>query len=150
MSQFSFDRISNIDNIAIEQIRIESEQEGYRFVNRLISDWLNDTNRFNLKGEGFYGVWAKEELIAIGGINQDPYSQTNSSGRLRRFYVRPFWRRKKVGQKLLGHILTNHTSFFDEITLFTDTEAASHFYESFGFEKVSGRYKISHKYVSKT
>lgn len=146
MTPFKFQAITTIECVAIENLRKESEEEGYYFISRLINDWQNNTNCFALKGEGFYGVYNGKELIAIGGINQDPYIESDTTtGRLRRFYVKQSWRRQKVGLALLKYIIEQHQNDFNEITLYTDTKAASLFYESIGFEKVSGINKVSHR-----
>lgn len=142
---FNIQAITNIEDLSIEELRKESEEEGYHFVNRLIDDWQNETNCFALIGEGFYGVFVEKELIAIGGVNQDPYTDSGNAGRLRRFYVKQTWRRQKVGLALLKFILQKHADDFTEITLYTDTQVASKFYESIGFEKVNGIAKISHQ-----
>ena len=34
-------------------------------------------------------IWyfSREKLIGIGGLNEDPYTENNKIGRLRRFYI---------------------------------------------------------------
>jgi GNAT superfamily N-acetyltransferase len=36
-------------------------------------------------------------MIAIGGLNHEPYSDDKYTGRLRRFYVKKEYRRKGIG-----------------------------------------------------
>ena len=123
----------------------ESEQEGHQFLRRLEVQWLNGKNSFSLEGEGFYKAMNNEELIGLGGINQDPYSNKSNIGRIRRFYIKKSWRQQGVGSLLLIHILTNHGLYFDEINLRTDSPIASSFYEKNGFEKTANQLNITHK-----
>jgi GNAT superfamily N-acetyltransferase len=44
-------------------------------------------------------------LIAIGGLNHDPYHDAQEKiGRLCRFYIHPQYRRKGIGAYLLEYI----------------------------------------------
>lgn len=44
------------------------------------------------------------ELVAVGGLNQDPYNHSTMIGRLRRFYVHPNFRKYGIGSHLLKEI----------------------------------------------
>ncbi|WP_273447348.1 GNAT family N-acetyltransferase [Neolewinella agarilytica] len=123
----------------------ESQLEGYRFLLRLEKDWLNGTNTFSAAGEGLYEVRAQGELVAIGGINIDPYGASAADGRLRRFYVKEAYRRKGVGKMLVDFILQQHAPNFEQISLYTGEAAAGAFYVRCGFEKVLGLEKVSHR-----
>lgn len=70
----------------------EARAEGYRFVDRLHGDWISGNNRFNAGGERLLGLVAQDGLLAIGGLNIDPYAAASGTGRLRHLYVRPRWR----------------------------------------------------------
>ncbi|SEP67954.1 GNAT family N-acetyltransferase [Neolewinella agarilytica] len=123
----------------------ESQLEGYRFLLRLEKDWLNGTNTFSAAGEGLYEVRAQGELVAIGGINTDPYGASAADGRLRRFYVKEAYRRKGVGKMLVDFILQQHAANFERVSLYTGELAAGAFYVRCGFEKVLGEEKVSHR-----
>lgn len=128
-----------------ESLRQESEKEGYRFLGRLEDDWGSDKNRFSKKGEALFKVIYLKELVGIGGITRDPYVLKEDFGRIRRFYVKPKWRRKGIGQLLLEHIITNQSGHFKEISLRTDTDSASQFYEKNGFERVLDKTHQTHR-----
>lgn len=130
--------------VGFEMLRLESQKEGYRFLLRLEEEWANGKNRFSKKGEGLFKITFKEELIGIGGITQDPYVLDDNFGRIRRFYIKPNWRRKGIGQLLLEYILKDKSLQFKEISLRTDTDVASRFYEKNGFVRLKGRAHQTH------
>ncbi|MFS0594028.1 GNAT family N-acetyltransferase [Cytobacillus horneckiae] len=123
-------KIKLLNHFTIHHLIEESSEEGYHFLLRLLNEYISGINRFDKEGEGLYGVYKEDRLIAIGGINIDPYAFQSSIGRLRRFYVSK-----------------NARGGFKVIVLHTDTAGAADFYTSFGFIK-SDRYPQStHCYV---
>lgn len=142
-------RVEAVPFAGFEALRLESEQEGYRFLLRLEEEWANAKNRFSLKGEGLFRITYEEELIGIGGITHDPYVLENNFGRLRRFYIKPNWRRKGIGQLLLEYILLESSLRFKEVSLRTDTNSASQFYEKNGFIRVKGKVHQTHVFYPK-
>ncbi|GHB93727.1 GNAT family N-acetyltransferase [Cerasicoccus arenae] len=131
----------------IEDLACESETEGYRFLGRLLTEWNNGANRFHKEGEAIYAYWRRRELIAIGGINIDPFLENCSVARLRRLYVRRDQRRQGIGRELVDHILKEACFSFREITLKTDSEQASKFYESMGFSRITEIRHATHKKI---
>ena len=130
-------RIVRIGIAEIEEIRSlaqAAQAEGYRFLNRLVQDLESGENRFDKSGEALFGVYESNELIAVGGLNVDPYSVDKRVGRVRRVYVKPSHRRRGVGALLLKAIVEQAKGRFDTLHLRTDTEAASAFYCSLGFQ----------------
>lgn len=127
-------RIEDLQKIDCSRLIQESEAEGYRFVRRLCEDYSKGRNRFDKQGEALFGVWSEEgELIAIGGVNQSPFSDSARIGRLRRFYVRPDSRRRGIGTMLLREITEFSRNNFDEMTLRTDSAKSDAFYRANGF-----------------
>jgi hypothetical protein len=55
-----------------------ARREGYRFVDRLVDDWISGTNRFSEPGEILLGVFDEAELIAVGGLIRDPFGADDS------------------------------------------------------------------------
>lgn len=149
MENLQFRSIEKIPFAGFEALKRESEADGFTFLKRLEDEWKADINRFSLKGEGLYMVLHKNEIIAIGGINCDPYLKSVEQGRLRRFYVKKTWQRKKIGKALLDFILEKHLHFFDTVGLYTHNPKASEFYVNVGFEKVVGEHKITHRLSDK-
>ncbi len=83
----------------------ESKEEGFNFLIKLKSEYENKINIFNKTEECLYGIFQREKLIGIGGLNKDPYTENNKIGRLRRFYISKDYRRKGLGNLLLNRLL---------------------------------------------
>jgi GNAT superfamily N-acetyltransferase len=122
----------------------ESENEGYGFLRRLEHQWKEESNRFALQGESLYRVIQGADLIGIGGINKDPFANSERVGRVRRFYVKKSHRNKGVGSMLLQHILLNHWEYFEEVRLRTYSNDASKFYLSQGFQEALNEENYTH------
>ena len=50
-----------------------SRDEGFRFLERLVSEWEAGINRFDAEGECLLEVRAGSQICAIGGLNHDRY-----------------------------------------------------------------------------
>ena len=118
---------------AIETLRVEAADEGFGFIERLILDWEAGTNRFNRLGERFLGAWLGPWLVAIGGLNHDPYVEGGNTARIRHLYVKKSERRCGVGSALLQRLLHEASDFFHIVRLRTDTPEAAAFYVRNGF-----------------
>lgn len=141
-----FEAVVDLDFITLEALILSSEQEGFKFISRLKNDWLNKTNRFDKANENLYEISLNNVIIGIGGINKNPYNENGNVGRLRHFYLLPNYRRKGIGRKFIQFILKESRMKYDKISLRTDTEVASKFYESLGFKKINSKYS-SHEYI---
>lgn len=113
----------------------ESLFEGYKHVKRLADDYRSGTNRFDQPGEALYGAFVQDKLVAVGGLNQDPYSETRDIGRVRRVYVLPAYRRYGIGRKLMEAIVQEATRHYRIVTLRTDNPDADALYQSIGFRR---------------
>jgi GNAT superfamily N-acetyltransferase len=114
-----------------------SEQEGFRFLKRLKQEFISKDNCFNKEGEGLFFAYMNNELVAVGGLNQDPYNHSTMIGRLRRFYVHPNFRKYGIGSHLLKEIENFAQKYFLELHLYTDTDDAAQFYLKNGYEYVA-------------
>ncbi|WP_456272563.1 GNAT family N-acetyltransferase [Bacillus sp. AK031] len=135
MSKYVFEKIPNLLKTEISHLLKESQTAGFRFLERLVNDYREGFNTFNKQGEQMAGVFSEGRLIAIGGLNRDPFSGEGNIGRLRRFYVAKEYRRTGIGRKLVEKILEGAGETFDVIVLNTDTDQADRFYRSLGFLK---------------
>ncbi len=115
----------------LEPLLLESEAEGFRFLRRLLDDWVSGANRFDSHGEAFFGYFVDGCLLAVGGLNR----QSAITGRLRRVYVAQHARRTGIGRRLVAHIVQHAIPFFAEIVLRTDTAGADAFYQAIGFSR---------------
>jgi GNAT superfamily N-acetyltransferase len=145
MEGFKVKQIKDLSYDDLNQMVKESKEDGFRFLERLVNDYKNGTNNFNMPGESLYGVFNKEDvLIAIGGLNIDPFSNEQKIGRLRRFYVSKDYRRNGLGRLLLKKIICDAKNYYKVLVLHTDTEQADKFYNSFGFLKENIYPKATH------
>ncbi|MCA0149868.1 GNAT family N-acetyltransferase [Rossellomorea vietnamensis] len=134
MGKYRVVTITNLLEQDLHTLVQESKEDGFRFVERLLNDYREGTNRFNKQGEALYGIYDHgNELIAVGGLNVDPTSA--ETGRVRRFYVKKEHRNEGIGTLLLKQIIFDARRSFNVLVLHTDTEKANHFYTSFGFTK---------------
>lgn len=133
-------RLRALDSVQIEPILAASQREGFRFVARLCDEWASRVNRFELPGEALFGVFVGAELVGIGGLNR----QSEGTGRLRRFYVLPSYRRQGLGRLLLRHILTHAAEHFRRVELRTDTDSAERFYRACGFARAQDAGDATH------
>ena len=85
----------------IDSLQSEALAEGYDFIQTLIEQWANAENRFNAPGEILCGHLDQGLLVAVGGLNCDPFAGRPDMGRIRRVYVRPAWRNKGIGRALV-------------------------------------------------
>ncbi|OOC14887.1 GNAT family N-acetyltransferase [Dickeya dadantii] len=130
--------IVRIDRLShgLEALIAESQEQGFRFLRRLQLEYQSGVNRFRLPGEGLLAAFDGKRLVAIGGVNQQPYNGQRT-GRLRRFYVAADYRRQGVGRELLAAIETFSGLYFHELHLFTDTDEAARFYQRLGYLPVN-------------
>jgi len=132
----------------VESLVLESEQEGFNMLRRLADDFESGANRFDLQGEALFGCYNKGKLIAIGGLNIDPFEVDPFVGRVRRLYVSPACRRRGVGGLLMDMIRAQARSEgFRELRLRTDTVEAAAFYERIGFEPTPASEAATHRIV---
>jgi GNAT superfamily N-acetyltransferase len=117
----------------VEDLRAEAAQEGFRFIDKLVAEWRSGTNRFDQPGEVLLGAIRANDLIAVGGLNRDPYADQPGIGRLRHLYVRQTMRRCGVGSALVQELIGSATSTFHLVRLRTDTPLAADFYVGLGF-----------------
>jgi GNAT superfamily N-acetyltransferase len=121
-----------------QRLRRAADAEGFAFVGRLESEWRAGVNRFDGAGECLLGALISDDLVAIGGLNRDPYAGDRQIGRLRRVYVLPAFRGSGVGRALVTALLARATGVFRCVRLRTETPAAAAFYERCGFRPARG------------
>ncbi|KRB49974.1 hypothetical protein ASE04_15405 [Rhizobium sp. Root708] len=127
----------------IEALRTEAARDGFRFIDKLTIEWQSAANRFDAPGEALIGAFQNESLVAICGLNIDPYAGDSAVGRLRHLYVLKIARRQGIASAMVGHLLGVARISFACVRLFTDTRQAAMFYEAVGFSPTVSR-KASH------
>ena len=119
----------------LDNLRREARDEGYSFLDRLVEDWLSGENRFDGPGEVFCGCF-DSELMAVGGLNRDPFLADPEVGRIRRMYVHPAWRNRGVGEALVRWLLASARGSFRGVRLRAENAAAARLYERVGFTPI--------------
>ena len=138
------EEVKELQLAAIDQLIRSSKLEGYNFLERLERDWRLGLNRFQNKGEVLFTVRYNDQIVAIGGVNQDPYKDDSNIGRIRHIYVAPNFRRQGIGKFLVQRILEYCNETFRQITLRTDNPNADKFYINLGFYHVSNFGRDTH------
>lgn len=121
----------------IDQMEAEARSEGYRFLGTLVSEWVTGENRFDGPGEQLCGHLEEGILVAIGGLNRDPFLNDPAVGRIRRVYVRQRWRNRGIGSAVLDHLLSVACRHFHSVRLRAENPNAALLYERQGFVPIS-------------
>ncbi|WP_141539136.1 GNAT family N-acetyltransferase [Bacillus cereus] len=145
MKDIHTQQIENLMEYEFSHLVQDSKKEGFNFIIKLINEYKNKINVFNKTGECLYGIFQEDTLIGVGGLNEDPYTEDNKIGRLRRFYISRDYRRIGLGNVLLNQLLCHAEKYFEVIVLHTDTKQGNAFYTANGFVK-GGLYKGSSHY----
>lgn len=118
---------------AAEPIRAEASAQGIDFVRRLFEEWASGANRFDRPGETFLGVWQRNCLVGVGGLNRDPYATEDDVGRLRHVYVFGSHRHLGLGTLLVQRLLREAEGHFRIVRLRAASSEAAAFYRRLGF-----------------
>jgi GNAT superfamily N-acetyltransferase len=111
-------------------MRREARAEGYQFLDRLANDWASGAVRFDRPGEVLFAAYSEGVLAAIGGITIDP--TVPEALRMRRFYVRPTFRRTGIGREIALALLEGALQSVRVVTLNAAVKSTP-FWENLGF-----------------
>jgi GNAT superfamily N-acetyltransferase len=114
-----------------DTLRAEARADGHNHMERLAADWASGTNRFDAAGEALLSAFVGGELAGVGGLTIDPADST--ALRMRRFYVRPRFRRCGVGRCLAEGLMTEARNVTNVLVLNAETALATRFWEALGF-----------------
>jgi len=111
----------------------DAASEGVGNMARLADGWASGDQRFDRDGEALLGALLAGELAGIGGLSLEP-AAAEPARRVRRFYVRPAFRRHGVARALASALVQEA---LDQVDLLTCNAAASPaaapFWEAQGF-----------------
>jgi GNAT superfamily N-acetyltransferase len=114
-----------------DALRAEARAEGYRFLERLATDWLSGTTRFDREGEALLAARVNGVLAGVGGLTIEPV--VPDALRMRRFYVRLAFRRSGIGRKLPTALLERAARSASGLVTVNAAPASAVFWESLGF-----------------
>ncbi len=112
-----------------DALREEARGEGFRHLERLAGEWISGTTRFERDGEALLAASSNGMLAGIGGLTIDPV--VPGALRMRRFYIRPNFRRRGVGRRLVAALLAD-TGSRRPVTVNANPASVA-FWESIGF-----------------
>lgn len=118
----------------LQPLLIEGRQQGFEFLDRLVETYSSGVNRFDRPGEALFAIYDRDGLIAIGGLNRDPYIKDGRTGRVRHLYVLSHYRRQGVATAIMARIVAEAQRNFRRLTLRTFTVDADRFYRALGFQ----------------
>lgn len=146
--ELKVERVNDLNSTDIARLVGESETEGYRFLTRLVSDYNDGSNTFSKLGEALFLIRNEEQdVVAIGGVNQSPFSEDKQTARLKRFYVLEDARRQRIGSLLLKEIIDHSRGQFNKLTVRTESSKADIFYRENGFELDNSASETTHVMV---
>jgi GNAT superfamily N-acetyltransferase len=114
-----------------DALRAEALAEGFRQVERLAAEWASRTTRFDREGEALLAARFNGVLVGIGGLTIEPV--VPGALRMRRFYIRPRFRRCGVGRKLATALL-ERTGQTRRLITVNAAAGSTLFWEALGFE----------------
>src|SRR3954468_7940805 len=56
----------------VDLLRAEAAREGYRFLERLVTEWMSRRGRYACEGEALLAAYVGSELAGFGGMTIDP------------------------------------------------------------------------------
>ena len=132
---------SNIDGL--QEMAEESTANGQSSIQKTVDEWKSEVNKFSKPGEILYGIVVDGIIVAMGGLNQDPYINDANVGRVRHVYVLKKYRGFGLSRIILNLIINLARENFKTLRLSTMNPVAASLYESMGFEKID-EFKATH------
>ena len=135
MIDYQIIEINDSNISSLQTIADESTNDGDVFVQRTIDEWKNGVNTFSKNGEKLWGLVIDGELIGLGGLNQDPFIDDITVGRVRHIYVAKKYRGQGLSKVIMSLIIARAKEYFACLRLSTKNPIAVSLYESLGFVK---------------
>lgn len=135
-------RITDLELDALQELRAESLQEGFKFMERFCEEWDSGANQFRAPGEALFLAVDDGQVVGVCGLNRDPYAHDPQIGRVRRLYVSRAYRSSGVGRSLLEAVVAYASDHFSSLRV--RTEAAGDFYLKHGFRRVASNNEVTH------
>jgi N-acetylglutamate synthase-like GNAT family acetyltransferase len=123
----------------------ESIAEGFGQLLRLRDEWRSGANRFEEPGEGLWIAECGERVVAVCGLNRDPFAHDPGIARLRRLYVTRSERGRGLGRRLVSGILRHAARDFGEVRLRAGHSSSEGFFHALGFERAGSLPEATHR-----
>lgn len=136
MKDYTVIEINDSNILSLQKMAEESKLRGEGVVEKTIAEWLSGKNKFEKVGEKLWGLVINNEIIGMGGLNQDPYLNDETVGRVRHVYIMKEYRGRGLSRVLLNLIISLAKEHYTTLRLSTHNPIAASLYESLGFEKV--------------
>ena len=133
------ERVSGAPTDRLAALLAESEQQGFRFVRRLVEEWESGANRFDRPGEALFVARVGDDVVGVCGLSVDPYADDPRIGRVRRLYVLVPHRRSGIGEQLVADVLDAARGRFERLHVRTTNATAARLYERLGFRRTAAR-----------
>ncbi len=131
MHTLQIDVVGHVLPGGFDSLRLDAQAEGYQFLDRLATEWAACTTRFDRPFEVLLAAQLIGTLAGIGGLTLD--AAVPGALRMRRFYIRPAFRRRGVGQTLATTLLGRAGLANRPVTVNAGTADAAAFWEALGF-----------------
>jgi GNAT superfamily N-acetyltransferase len=122
----------------LDTLLAEALAEGFGFVQTLADECASGENLYDRPGELLQGAFDGEQLVAVGGLNIDPFAGRADMARIRRVYVRRAWRNAGLGRALVSSLVEQARTSFHCVRLRAENADAARLYERMGFVPVDG------------
>lgn len=142
-------KVTHVSVTELDHLVDESAASGYHFVTKLVEEYKSGVNRFSKPGEALFAAVDPKtgQIVGVGGLNQDPYTNLPEVGRVRHVYVAANYRQLGIGRMLLTQILSAADGHFRLLTLRTSNPAADRLYQQIGFLKDDRIAHATHYFV---
>ncbi|MGR4864392.1 GNAT family N-acetyltransferase [Caulobacter sp. LARHSG274] len=114
-------RISDDLPDGFDALLADAASEGVGHMARLAESWASGGQRFDRDGEALLAALLAGDLAGVGGLSIEP-AAAEPARRVRRFYVRPAFRRQGLARTLASALIQEA---LDQVDLLTCNAAAS-------------------------
>lgn len=133
MNECLIAKVKHLETHKLMQLVGESKGERFFHLERLVTDYTAGTNKFDKNGEALFLAIKNSKIVGVCGLNQDPFTDSEKVGRVRRLYVSPSVRRFGIGRLLMDSVIAEARNHYLSLVLKTDYSGADLFYRSIGF-----------------
>lgn len=136
INEITIIKITNTNIFKLNKLLTDSLKDKSSIISTVIQEWFSRKNMFDKPGESLWGISINDEIVAICGVNIDPYLNDKYIGRIRRLYVSSNYRYMGIATKLLRHILAFCRNYYVTLRIETYSNSISKLCLSIGGSKI--------------